>query len=57
MKTFYGFFEKQCEKDNNIFSYVEIKKVDENLVVYVKSGNLLTNFVFNRMLKSFNRKC
>ena len=57
LKKFYGFYENECEKDNNIFSNVEIKKIDENFVYYVKSCNLLADFVFNRMFKSLNSMC
>ncbi len=36
LKKFFDFFKKECEKVNNIFLKVEIKKLVENCLCYVK---------------------
>ena len=57
LKYFFDFFKKECEKVHNKFLKVEIKKMVEKSVVYVKLRNQTEKICFNTMLKVINKGC
>ncbi len=57
LKKFFDFFNKECEKVNNNFLKVEIKKLVENCLHYVKWVNQTLLLHFNIMLKVTNTNC